>query len=423
MPAAPSSPITAVLEKTGPGGLDPVRVQGLGDAFAAVPDPRAARGRWHPLTAILLIAACAVTCDADGITAIGQWVDDADDDELARLGVRTDPLTGRPRPPSERTIRRVLTTVDPQAVQAAAGTFVTSRLTAVGLRPARLPAREREQRRAAVHDHTHPKGRPRRRSLAFDGKAVRGARRPGGGRVNLLAGIDQDSGTVIGQRAIHAKTNEIPELRTLIAGLNVTDCIITADAAHCQRATANAIIAAGAHYLLTIKANQVGLLTAVIPLLAGTNAEWANRSHHSHSRGHGRTETRIVRVAAATGIDFPHAAQIFRTVRHTGGLDGQRTRKQIVYGITSLHAHTDGPADIAGFQRRHWSIENKTHHVRDTTFDEDHSQVRTGHAPHNMATLRNLAIDTIRASGRVNIAHARRHHTHDYTRVLDLYGL
>jgi hypothetical protein len=70
-----------------------------------------------------------------------------------------------------------------------------------------------------------------------------------------------------------------------------------------------------------------------------------------------------------------------------------------------------------------YSIENRTHHVRDTTFDEDHSQVRTGNAPMNMANLRNLAIDTFRANGHVNIAHARRHHAHDYNRVLDLYGL
>jgi hypothetical protein len=41
----------------------------------------------------------------------------------------------------------------------------------------------------------------------------------------------------------------------------------------------------------------------------------------------------------------------------------------------------------------------------------------------NMATLRNLAIDSFRANGHVNIAHARRHHAHDYNRVLDLYGL
>jgi hypothetical protein len=172
-----------------------------------------------------------------------------------------------------------------------------------------------------------------------------------------------------------------------------------------------------------LKDNQVDLLNTVRPLLAGTDEQWADRSHISHGRGHGRTEQRSARVADAAGVEFPHAGLVFRTVRHTGGLDGQRTGKQVVYGITSLTAFRATPADVAAVQRGHWGIENRTHHVRDTTFDEDHSQVRTGNAPMNMANLRNLAIDSFRANGHVNIAHARRHHAHDYNRVLDLYGL
>jgi predicted transposase YbfD/YdcC len=239
----------------------------------------------------------------------------------------------------------------------------------------------------------------------------------------LLAGVCHDTGAVIGQCAIDAKTNEIPALRNLIAGMDLTGRLLTADAAHCQKATAEAIVAAGGDYLLTLKANQGSLLKAVIPLLDGADAEWAGRAHVSVERGHGRTEQRSVRLTPATGVDFPHAAQVFRTVRHTGGLDGQRTRKQVVYGITNLSVTDAGPADIDADQRGHWHIENRTHYVRDTTFDEDRCQIRTGYAPQNTAALRNLAIDTLRAAGHANIAHARRHHTHDYNRVLNLHGL
>jgi hypothetical protein len=161
----------------------------------------------------------------------------------------------------------------------------------------------------------------------------------------------------------------------------------------------------------------------VAPLLAGPDTDWAERRYDSTDRGHGRTEARSVRVAPATGIAFPHAAHVFRTVRHTGGLDGQRTSKQVVYGITSLTGPDAEPAEVGAHQRGHWGIENGLHYVRDVSFGEDHSQLRTGHAPHNLATLRNLAIDTFRAAGYVNIAHARRHHTHSYTRVLNLYGV
>lgn len=426
MPAVTSSPTTAVGEKT----VDPsdaVQIDSLAAAFAGVGDPRAVKGRWHPLVAVLLIAVCAVTCDANGFTAMWQWADDAPQWVLARLGVRADPLTGLRRPPSERTIRRVIARVDAQAVEDAAGAFIASRLRAVGLGAAAAkPLREREARRsqrAAERDRTRPPRRRQRRRIAFDGKVLRGARRRDGTRVTLLAGADHDSATVVGQREIDAKTNEIPELRTLIAGMDLTGCLATADAAHCQKATAEQIVASGGHYLLTLKANQTNLLTVVTALLQGPHTDWVDRCHDSAERGHGRTEHRTVRLTAATGIEFPHAAQVFRTIRHRGGLDGQRTSKQVVYGITSLPAADAGPADIAADQRGHWGIENRTHHVRDVTFDEDRSQIRTGNAPRTVAAARNLAIDAFRAAGHVNIAHARRHHAHDYNRALELYGL
>jgi hypothetical protein len=82
VPARISSPTHARAEKTGPRGLDEARVADLAAVFARVPDPRSPRGRWHPLTAILLIAACSVTCDADGFTAMWQWAEDAPPDVL-----------------------------------------------------------------------------------------------------------------------------------------------------------------------------------------------------------------------------------------------------------------------------------------------------------------------------------------------------
>src|SRR5262249_60071645 len=92
VPAEASSPADPASEKIGPAELALSQVDNLADAFAAVPDPRRPRGRWHPLVAILLIAACAVTCDADGVTAIWQWADHAPPGGLARLRGRPGPL-------------------------------------------------------------------------------------------------------------------------------------------------------------------------------------------------------------------------------------------------------------------------------------------------------------------------------------------
>ena len=79
-----------------------------------------------------------------------------------------------------------------------------------------------------------------------------------------------------------------------------------------------------------------------------------------------------------------------------------------MYGITSLPPGLADPAQLNHYERRHWVVEDRLHWVRDVTFHEDASQMRTGTAPRALAALRNLAISVIRLAGRANIAHARR---------------
>jgi hypothetical protein len=79
-----------------------------------------------------------------------------------------------------------------------------------------------------------------------------------------------------------------------------------------------------------------------------------------------------------------------------------------VYAFTSLTAAQARPARLADYLRGHWAIE-ALHHIRDVTLAEDASQIRTGTAPHTMASLRNLAIATLRAPGHRNIAAALRY--------------
>ncbi|MGB8381610.1 MAG: hypothetical protein WCG47_10225 [Dermatophilaceae bacterium] len=105
-----------------------------------------------------------------------------------------------------------------------------------------------------------------------------------------------------------------------------------------------------------------------------------------------------------TGLDFPAVLQAFRIHRETFGLAGNPLRSETAYGIASLTSGQANPADIAAFVRGHWEIENRTHYVRDVTFDEDRSQVRTGAGPQVMATMRNVAISLLRLAGWTNIA-------------------
>jgi predicted transposase YbfD/YdcC len=93
-----------------------------------------------------------------------------------------------------------------------------------------------------------------------------------------------------------------------------------------------------------------------------------------------------------------------------------------VYAITNLTALQAHPARLADYVRGHWGIE-ALHHIRDTTFAEDASQIRTGNAPRAMASLRNLAIGILRLRGHCNIAAALRRNARDATRPLPLLGI
>ncbi|MFF7091839.1 ISAs1 family transposase [Streptomyces rubradiris] len=91
--------------------------------------------------------------------------------------------------------------------------------------------------------------------LAIDGKTVRGSRTDGHA-VHLLAAALHDSQTVVAQRQIAAKSNEIPAFTPLLEKLDLRGIVVTADAMHTQREHAHHVVAAGGHYLLVVKGNQ-----------------------------------------------------------------------------------------------------------------------------------------------------------------------
>jgi hypothetical protein len=123
----------------------------------------------------------------------------------------------------------------------------------------------------------------------------------------------------------------------------------------------------------------------------------------TRDQAHGRVELRTLKVVSVQGFGFPHAAQVLQVTRKTRDLHTNRWQAVTVYAITSLPFHLARPARLADLVRGHWAIE-ALHHVRDTTFAEDDSQVRTGAAPGVMAVLRNLVIGTLCRAGPVNVA-------------------
>lgn len=104
-------------------------------------------------------------------------------------------------------------------------------------------------------------------------------------------------------------------------------------------------------------------------------------------------------------------------------LKGRKSVEETIYGLTSLSPQHASPAQVLAYNRGHWEIENRLHHVRDWTYDEDRSQVRRKNRPHAMATLRNVAISLLRLAGAENVAAATRYLGRQIQRPLRLLGL
>lgn len=373
MPSSRTAPVCPQPVEASSGRL-------LLELLASVPDPRRPRGVRHSLPGLLAVAIAAVLCGARSFAAIGQWVGDADADLLAALGFR------RGKRPSESAIRRAFGRLDAAKLDSVLGAWMWTRTRVVD----------------------------QRRVIAIDGKTIRGARTPENTAPHLVAAFDHSHGAVLGQLAVAAKSNEIPAVRTLLAGFDLAGVVVTVDAMHTQTDTAELIVEAGGDYVFTVKKNQPKLYEACKAL------PWPQvPARRVTSKGHGRRVTRTIKVVTApTWVDFRGAVQVAQ-VRRTVTRKGKKT-VEVVYLITSADARAASPTTLAAWVQGHWGIENRLHWVRDVTFDEDRSQIRTGAGPHVMATLRNLAISLLRLNGWTNIAHALRHHGADNERALAL---
>ncbi|MEU5348355.1 ISAs1 family transposase [Streptomyces sp. NPDC020766] len=350
-------------------------------------DPRHRRGKRHSFVSVLLIACSAVLTGARSFAAIGQWAQSAPQDALARLGTRAATVFDVRIAPSAATIRRVLNAACPGGLADLLG--------------------------------SDPAGAE---TLAVDGKSARGSRHGEIPAAHLLAAVT-GAGLTVTQLRVPDKTNEITCFDALLAPYDLTGVTVTADALHCQRDHARFLVEEKkAHYAFTVKRNQKNLHRQ----LAALPWEKSRAKFYDRTAAHGRLETRVVQALTISelGVDFPHAVQVAKIVRHRIQRKSGWRSRETVYVITDLTSREASPEGIAKIVRSQWIIENRLHFVRDTTFAEDASTVRTGHGPDNMATLRSFAINTLRAVGHANIAAGLREMSYDgFRRPLDLLGL
>jgi predicted transposase YbfD/YdcC len=377
------------------------------ELFAGVSDGRAGQGRDHPVAAVLALAAAAVVAGMKGYTAITGWVADVPPAILADLYLRSGAAPAPP--PSKTTIWRVLTDAGAEALDVAAGTWLMN--LAGFTMPATLSRDTGEEAcsRALMQ-------------VRLDGKAIRGAKDADGNQVRLLAalaGPDAAASVVAAQAEVGVKTNEVPMAAVVLDHIDLNGKVVTADALHTVKATANHIHEHGGEFVLPVKENRRTLFDALDRLPWGQ----VPIAHSATDKGHGRITTRTIQVLPAPeDLPFPHVSQVFLIERYVTDLHGQPISAVAALGVASPEPEQANAADLAGYVREQWSIES-LHWLRDTLYQEDKSRVRTRSGPRVMAALRNLAIGALRMAGRIDVTEATRWAGRSMDRPFTILGL
>lgn len=350
---------------------------GILRAFADMPDPRA-HNVTHKLHDMIVIAACAVICGADGwadVELFGQ-------SKLAWFKTFLDLPGGVP---SHDTFGRVFARLDPDAFERRFAAWVGALAGSSG-----------------------------GKLIAIDGKAIRRSFEhawDASGMVHLVSAFASANSVVFAQVATDAKSNEIEAIPRLLALLDVEGATVTVDAMGCQREVAGEVTQRGGRYLLAVKENQPTLHAKVKAILDEAILDRFNGMRHDRCEetcgGHGRIEVRRAWVtdevkwlgaellALWPGLRSIAAVECTRTV--VGGKCSVERR----YFITGLPGND--AAGVLAAVRGHWGIENKLHWQLDVSFREDECRVRVGHGAENLSRLRRLALNLLKRDKSVKI--------------------
>jgi predicted transposase YbfD/YdcC len=310
-------------------------------------------------------------------------------------------MAGRYRAPDEKTIRVLLDRLDPRALARALLGRPGGRRG--GGRP---PASVRGYRARRAARQREALARGRLRAVAVDGKTSRGARRPDGTRVHLL-GVAEHGGRLLDHVEVDVKHNETSHFTELLGSLDLDGAVVTFDALHTVRANLDWLVSQkNAQYIAVVKRNQP-LLHAQVRALPWRQVPAGSVTRE---RGHGRAETRTIKAAHVSGLDFPHARQAVKITRWRQEIATGRVSRETVYAVTSLISTDATAGDLARLVREQWSIEAH-HHIRDLTFREDSSASRTGSGPANLATIRAAISAALKDAGYLHVPEGRRDHT------------
>lgn len=336
----------------------------LGVTFAVVPDPRAGNAR-HELAEVLVIAFAAVLCGAQTCC------------DMALFGRSKEPLLREmlrlPHGiPSHDTFSRVFRLLDPAAFEAAFRRFTAA-------------FAERLGGMAGLVGQV----------VAIDGKSLCGAFEAGARAtpLHLVTAWAADQRLVLAQRRAPGRSETTAALE-VVALLDLLGATVTADALHGSRRMAQAIRDREGDYALAIKGNRGPLHGAMRDLLEAADRRTAARTSEL---SHGRQESREA-VVLPVPADWPErfgfaglaAVARIDSVRRSGSTEQRQAR---YFALSRLLT----PAAILRVVRAHWTIENGQHWTLDVVMDEDRARARKDNAAENLALLRRLALNILRA--------------------------
>jgi predicted transposase YbfD/YdcC len=328
--------------------------------FSKLEDPRA-ENALHDLTELLFIALLATLSGATSCSDMALFA-------RTKAYLLQPILTLKHGFPSHDTFSRVFRMLDPEAFERSFRAFMKAFAAAAKIK--------------------RPRG-----VVALDGKALRRGYERGKSHMPPVMVTAWAAQTRMALANVLAPgNNEAGGALQLIELIQLKGCVVTADALHCHRAMAKAIVARGGDYVLAVKDNQPALLRdAKAAIAAGMRK--GIKPVTTQDAAHGRTEKRTARVVLVKGMaekhDFPGLKAVARITSKRGTdetieryfLMSQRYSRQQVLRIV----------------REHWTIENGLHWPLDVVLDEDLARNRKDNAPPNLAVLRRLALNLARA--------------------------
>ena len=332
--------------------------------FGDLVDPRTGNAQRHDLLEIVLIALAATLCG--GETCVDMAVFGRAKEPFLRRFLR---LPGGI--PSHDTFSRIFRLLDPDAFEASFGRFVAAFAAEVGSSEV----------------------------VAVDGKTARRSfdRQNGRRPLHMVNAWAVGQQLVLGQRKVDGDSNEIKAMPELLALLALEGKIVTADAMHCQKATARTVLERGGNYVLALKGNQLALFEDVRLWLDDPATVPSDRAA-TVDGDHGRIETRRALVVhdvawLAEAHAFPGLAAVAKVTATRESGDKSTTASRYYLLSAKLTA-----ARLAQVVRTHWHIENRLHWVLDVVMDEDGSRSRKDNAPENLARIRRFALNLLRAN-------------------------